>query len=38
MFQVDAAPAKTKTPDLDIVTQKRSAVKAAPKGAKKIRH
>ena len=32
---VDTAPAKTATPDLDTVTQKRSAVKAAPEEPKK---
>ena len=33
--EVDVAPAKTATPDLDVVTQKRTAIKAAPEEPKK---
>jgi hypothetical protein len=33
--EVDTAPAKTAAPDLDVVTQKRSAIKAAPEAPKK---
>jgi hypothetical protein len=32
---VDTAPAKTAAPDLDVVTQKRTAIKAAPEEPKK---